>query len=69
MKAAQCKSLALIGTKDPRYKDYQKLLPEDSLVIDGGDHSLEIIGDTPGCVQAMQDVVAFLSQHVPDAKS
>ena len=63
------RSLFVIGSADPHYDesllaDMQKATNGETLVIEGGDHSLEIGGDVLQSLQAMERVIRAIQSFV-----
>ena len=69
MRRARGQSLFVIGTADshydPAYLEEVRLAPgNESVVIQGADHSLEIEGDTVGSIRAVEEIVRAMQQFL-----
>ena len=63
------RSLFVIGTADPHYDDsflneIQKATGSEILIIEGADHSMEIEGNLPASLKAMEKIIRTLQKFV-----
>jgi len=71
MARAAGRALFVSGTADPHYAlerlaELERVTGGQSVVIEGADHSLEVAGDVPGSLRAMERVVTALVRFLDE---